>query len=120
MEKILTTVDEIRSIVKEAVTEAINEVKINQPTKAEEKLPNDAMTLRSAVDYLAEIGYPISLTTLRHKVSAREVPFTKISQRCYLSRKELDAWVEGIKERPYNRMESMAKQLAKSANNQGA
>lgn len=119
MEKILTTSEEIRAIVKDAVAEVMTEFAKSSKPETPQKT-SDILNLREAVTFLNENGYTLAECTLRNKVHRKELPYQKMGCRVIFSRKELTAWLEGETSRPNSRMQAVAKQLAKSANNQGA
>lgn len=119
MEKILTTTDEIRAIVKETMAEVMAEFAKSSKPETPPKT-GDILTLREALEFLNENGYPLAECTLRNKVYHKELPYQKVGCRVVFSRKELTAWLEGETSRPNSRKQAVAKQLAKSANNQGA
>lgn len=119
MDRVLTTSDEIKALIREAVGEAIEDFHRKQ-VKKEEAMPQDALTFKGALFFLEEMGYPIKDSTLRNKIAANDVPYSKVGGRVIFSRNELTDWIEVVKSKPYSRVQGVVAQLAKSATNQGA
>lgn len=119
MEKILTTSEEIRAIVKEAVAEVMTEFAKSSKPETPQKA-SDLLNLREALAFLNENGYALAECTLRNKVYHKELPYQKVGRSVVFSRKELTSWLEDVTSRPNSRAQAVAAQLAKSANNQGA
>ena len=108
---IVTTQEDLRNIVKSAFFEAQQELKKKAPQRPE----IDTMTPREAVDFLASIGYPITLNTLRCRVSCNIIPSSKCNGRRILSRRELAKWVESNTRASYEAKERAAEQLSRVA-----
>jgi hypothetical protein len=90
MNIIVTTPDELRSIIKEAVREAVKETGHVVETK---NLP-DNITLKTAIEVLKEHGYPTSKGKIYKLTSSGEMPFRKYGNKLVFSRKGLITWAE--------------------------
>ena len=88
MEKILTTSEEIRAIVKEAVAEVMTEFAKSSKPETPQKT-SDILNLREAVTFLNENGYTLAECTLRNKVHRKELPYQKMGCRVIFSRKHI-------------------------------
>lgn len=106
--------NDLRNVVREVVIDAFAEVQKSQP--APKKIPTDAIDSEGAVEYLKELGYKISIHTIRNKVHLKEIPYAKCANRLVFSRAELKKWVEANRYIPT--MERATSQMAKVANNQ--
>ncbi|MDR1919131.1 MAG: helix-turn-helix domain-containing protein [Tannerellaceae bacterium] len=110
MEIILTTPDELRALIREAVKEAV-------PQKADEKSLPDTITLETAVALLETYGYPTSKGKIYKLTAKGEMPFRKYGRKLVFSRKELITWAESLTRRKNDRTEA-ALHIARSANRQ--
>jgi hypothetical protein len=108
MDIILTTPDNLRSLIHEAVKEAI-------PQKEEEKNLPDTLTLETAVALLEAYGFPTSKGQIYKLTSAGDMPFRKYGRKLVFSRKELITWAESRTRRKNDRTEA-ALHIARSAN----
>lgn len=108
---VVVSADDLRNIVKQAIFEAQQEAKRKAPQRPE----IDTISNREAVDFLAEIGYPITLNTLRNRVSRNLIPSSKCNGKRVLSRRELAKWVESSTRASYQAKERAAEHLAKVA-----
>ncbi|MDR1919022.1 MAG: helix-turn-helix domain-containing protein [Tannerellaceae bacterium] len=108
MDIILTTPDNLRALIQEAVKEAM-------PQKVEEKNLPDTITLETAVALLEEYGFPTSKGKIYKLTSSGEMPFRKYGRKLVFSRKELIAWAESRTKRKNDRAEA-ALRIARSAN----
>jgi hypothetical protein len=80
---ILTTPDELRAIVSEAVAGiTANQSKI------------DTLTLDSALEVLKEYGYPTSKAKIYKLTSAGTIPHKTFGKKLVFSRKSLLEWAE--------------------------
>ena len=84
---IITTHAELKAIVIEAIAKHLP----MQATK--ESLP-DTITLTTALDLLAEHGYPTSRAKIYKLTSAGTMPHRKYGNKLVFSRRELLAWAE--------------------------
>lgn len=84
---IITTPEELRAIVKEAISGLITQ----SPTK--ESLP-DTITLTTALELLAENGYPTSRAKIYKLTSAGTMPHRKFGNKLVFSRRELLSWAD--------------------------
>ena len=104
---IVTTPEELKAIVNEAIAEFLPK------TQIKESLP-DAITLNSAVDLLKENGYPTSKAKIYQLTSVEKMPHSKYGNKLVFSRKELLLWAESQSRRIGNHSEVVLT-LAKSA-----
>ena len=84
---ILTTPDELRAIVSEAVSDALPKL----PSKSPQI---DTITLNDALDLLREHGYPTSKAKIYKLTSAGEIPCKTYGNKLVFSRKEILLWAE--------------------------
>ena len=82
---IVTTPEELKAIVNEAIAEFLPK------TQIKESLP-DTITLNSAVDLLKENGYPTSKAKIYQLTSVEKMPHRKYGNKLVFSRKELLQW----------------------------
>lgn len=88
MEKIiLTTPEELREIIVEAVSGKIT------GSETPKELP-DSITLETAIRVLEESGYPTSKAKIYKLTSSGSMPFKKYGNKLVFSRKELLNWAE--------------------------
>lgn len=88
MEKIiLTTPEELRSLVKEAVHGLL-------PPPAAQKTDLDTVNLVEVLAFLKENGYPTSRGKMYKLTSAGEIPHRVYNNKLVFSRKEVLAWAE--------------------------
>ena len=104
---ILTTPEELKAIVGEAIAELLPK------TKSKESQP-DNITLTTALELLLEYGYPTSRAKIYKLTSADQMPHRKYGNKLVFSRKELLNWAESKTHSKNNRSE-VAMILARSA-----
>lgn len=85
---IITTPEELRAIVGEAIAQHLPK------QTAKESLP-DTITLTTALELLAENGYPTSRAKIYKLTSAGTMPHRKYGNKLVFSRAELLEWAEG-------------------------
>lgn len=85
---IITTPEELRAIVGEAIAQHLPK------QTAKESLP-DTITLTTALELLAENGYPTSRAKIYKLTSAGTMPHRKYGNNLVFSRAELLKWAEG-------------------------
>lgn len=84
---IVTTPDELRLIVKEAV--------VGLTTKREEQKPEfDTVNLETALQVLTENGYPTSKGKMYKLTSEGKIPHKMYNNKLVFSRKEILEWAE--------------------------
>lgn len=82
---ILTTPEELKSIVSEAIADVL-------PRSTELKPQIDTITLTDALKLLKENGYPTSKGKIYKLTSAGEIPCRHYGNKLVFSRKELLEW----------------------------
>lgn len=82
---IITTPEELRAIVKEAISGLITQ------SSVKESLP-DTITLTTALELLAEHGYPTSRAKVYKLTSSGAMPHRKYGNKLVFSRKEVLEW----------------------------
>lgn len=88
MEKIIvTTPDELRSLIEEIFTNSC------EKTRDREKSTAEHMTLEDAMVYLKENGFPTSKAKMYRLTSKNEIPHRKYGNKLVFSRKKLMDWV---------------------------
>jgi len=84
---ILTTPEELRAIVSEAVTGLMSK-------NVSEKPQIDTITLADALHLLGEHGYPTSRAKMYKLTSSGAIPCKTYGKKLVFSRKEVLAWAE--------------------------
>ena len=84
---ILTTPDELRAIVSEAISGAF-------PKPASNPLQIDTITLNDALELLKEHGYPTSKAKIYKLTSTGGIPCKTYGNKLVFSRKEILLWAE--------------------------
>ena len=84
---ILTTPDELRAIVSEAISCAFPKP-VSNPSQI------DTITLNDALNLLREHGYPTSKAKIYKLTSAGEIPCKTYGNKLVFSRKEILLWAE--------------------------
>jgi len=85
---IVTTPEELKAIVNEAVSELLPRVN----TKI---VPPDTITLSTTLSLLDEQGFPTSKAKIYKLTSAGKMPHRKYGNKLVFSRKEVLAWANG-------------------------
>ena len=104
---IVTTPEELRAIVNEAVSGLISK-------NVSEKTHIDTITLTDALLLLEKYGYPTSKSKMYKMTSAGTIPFKTYGNKLVFSRKELLAWAES-QTKPKNSRSEIILILARSA-----
>jgi hypothetical protein len=102
---ILTTPDELRAMIHEAVAGAM-------PKAAHEEMP-DSITLLDAVELLHRHGYPTSKAQIYKLTSSGGIPCRRYGHKLVFSRKELLQWAESQTKPKHD--DSVMLNLARSA-----
>lgn len=84
---IVTTPDELRLIVKEAVIGLV-------PQQEESKPESDSVNLETALQFLTENGYPTSKGKMYKLTSEGKIPHRMYNNKLVFSRKEILEWAE--------------------------
>lgn len=87
-EIIITTPEELRSLIEEAV-----KTSVRPPENPKSEQP-DTITLSVALEILREHGYPTSKGKIYKLTSANLLPHRKYGNKLVFSRRELLAWAE--------------------------
>jgi hypothetical protein len=103
---IVTTPEELRAIVSEAVTGVLPK------TVSESKI--DTITLSNALDFLSEQGYPTSKAKVYKLTASGDIPCKRYGNKLVFSRKDLLCWAENQTKPKHNPSELMLT-LARSA-----
>lgn len=104
---ILTTPDELRAIVSEAVSGAFPKP-LSNPSQI------DTITLTDALELLKEHGYPTSKAKIYKLTSSGDIPFKTYGNKLVFSRKELLLWAEN-QTKPKHDLGKVSLTLARSA-----
>jgi len=104
---ILTTPDELRAIVSEAISGAI-------PKPSSNPSPIDTITLTDALELLKEHGYPTSKAKIYKLTSAGDIPCKTYGNKLVFSRKELLLWAEN-QTKPRHDSSKISLTIARSA-----
>ena len=84
---ILTTPDELRAIVSEAISDAL-------PKSASNLSQIDTITLNDVLELLKEHGYPTSKAKIYKLTSTGKIPCKTYGNKLVFSRKEILLWAE--------------------------
>lgn len=84
---ILTTPEELRTIVSEAVARVL-------PKQASPQPPIDTLTLNDTLELLKEHGYPTSKAKMYKLTSTGKIPCKTYGNKLVFSRKEILLWAE--------------------------
>lgn len=104
---ILTTPEELRAIVNEAISSAL--------PKPANNLPHiDTITLNDLLILLKEHGYPTSKAKIYKLTSAGEIPCKTFGHKLVFSRKEILQWAEN-QTKPKHDSSEICLALARSA-----
>ena len=93
---IVTTPDELRTIVREAVSTLL-------PDKNEPATQIDSITLNDALKALCQFGFPTSKAKMYKLTSTGKVPCRTYGNKLVFSRKELLQWAENQTKPKHNR-----------------
>ncbi len=104
---IVTTPDELRAIVSEAVSGIL-------PKPSSGQLQIDTITLNDALELLKEHGYPTSKAKIYKLTSTGKIPCKTYGNKLVFSRKEVLHWAEN-QTKPKHESSRMSLILAKSA-----
>ncbi|MCG6188592.1 helix-turn-helix domain-containing protein [Maribellus maritimus] len=104
---IVTTPEELRAIVSEAVSGALPKQVSTQPQI-------DTMTLNDALELLKEHGYPTSKAKIYKLTSAGKIPCKTYGNKLVFSRKEILLWAEN-QTQPKHDSTKISLALARSA-----
>ena len=104
---ILTTPDELRAIVSEAISGAFPKP-VSNPSQI------DTITLNDTLELLKEHGYPTSKAKLYKLTSAGDIPCKTYGNKLVFSRKEILQWAES-QTRPKHDPGRVSLTLARSA-----
>ncbi|KAA6349212.1 hypothetical protein EZS27_003323 [termite gut metagenome] len=103
---IITTPEELRAIVSEAVSGVIPK------TVSESKI--DTITLSDAIELLREYGYPTSKAKVYKLTASGDIPCKRYGNKLVFSRKELLEWAEN-QTKPKRDVSHISLTLARSA-----
>jgi predicted DNA-binding transcriptional regulator AlpA len=104
---VLTTPDELRAIVSEALTGLMTK-------NVSEKPQIDTITLADALHLLGEHGYPTSRAKMYKLTSTGQIPCKTYGKKLVFSRKEVLAWAEN-QTKPKHDLSEILLTLARSA-----
>ena len=104
---IVTTPEELRAIVSEAVSVVLPKQASNQPQI-------DTVTLNDALELLKEHGYPTSKAKIYKLTSTGRIPCKTYGNKLVFSRKEILLWAEN-QTRPKHGSTEISLTLARSA-----
>ena len=104
---ILTTPDELRAIVSEALSCIV-------PKTTSSQLQIDTLTLNDTLELLREHGYPTSKAKIYKLTSAGTIPCKVYGNKLVFSRKDILQWAEN-QTKPKNNQSELVLTLARSA-----
>jgi hypothetical protein len=108
-ELIITTPDELRTIIEQVVKSHIRPSQIEQP-----KERPDTITLTVALELLRENGYPTSKGKIYKLTSTNLLPHRKYGNKLVFSRRDILSWAESQTRIKSGRSEAIL-EIAKSA-----
>jgi hypothetical protein len=82
---IFTTPEELRSIVHQAVADALKQEKTPPPP--------ERMPVQKLVEYMTERGYITTAATIYNYVYKNKIPFDKVNRKLIFERKQIDVWL---------------------------
>ena len=104
---IVTTPEELRVIVNEAIADFLPKTQLKE-------IESDYISLDTAIELLAENGYPTSKAKIYKLTSSEDMPHLKYGNKLIFSRKELLEWAVSQTKRIGNHSEVVLT-LARSA-----
>ena len=104
---IVTTPEELRAIVSEAVSGVLH-------TPPPAQSPIDTITLNDALELLKKHGYPTSKAKIYKLTSTGKIPCKTYGNKLVFSRKEILLWAEN-QTRPKHNSSEISLTLARSA-----
>lgn len=110
---ILTTPDQLQHYIGQAVEAIIP--KLADFRRRNEAKQTDNLTLTEAIDYLAELGAPVTRSSIYNLTFRGQIPHRKIGRRTVFSRRELAEWVESRTRRPEEAKAEATRLIAQSA-----
>ncbi len=105
---ILTTPEELRAIVSEAISGIV-------PKTASQQTEIDTITLSDVLTLLREHGYPTSKAKMYKLTSSGEIPCKTYGNKLVFSRKEVLEWAENQTKSKHDNSASVSLTLARSA-----
>jgi hypothetical protein len=108
-EIIITTPEQLRTLIEEAVRSTLHPSQIKQTKESP-----DTITLAAALELLSENGYPTSKGKIYKLTSANQLPHRKYGNKLVFSRRGLLEWAESQTHIKPDRSEAVL-ELAKSA-----
>lgn len=95
---ILTTPEELRAIVAEAITASF-------PKQTTKESQPDTITLTTTLELLAENGYPTSRAKIYKLTSSNAMPHKKYGNKLVFSRREILNWAQS---QTYNKSDTVS------------
>lgn len=108
---IITTTDELKRLISEAITEHFNG---NVPND----VPHDNLSIGEAISFLRENGFILSKPTVYRLTSRNQMPYKKFGNRLQFSRQKLLDWANSQSNDPDDNFEEL-EHLKKSASSYG-
>lgn len=94
MDIIVTTPTELRSIIDEALREALPRYVAQQTPQTAAPQDKEELSITEAVDYLASQGVSLKRATLYSFACRKEMPYAKVGNRIVFRRSELRRWLD--------------------------
>jgi hypothetical protein len=94
-EIIITTQSELRQYIREAINDIIPLLE-EHLKKVSERKPKENLTPVEALEYLSELGFRTTRSSLNNFIFRKKIPYRKIGKRVVFTRQELLQWVENI------------------------
>ena len=111
---ILTTPAELQAIVGQAVEAIIPRLAEHQKQMCVRK-PKENLSPAEAVEYLSELGFPTTRSSLYNLTFRNKIPYRKIGKRTVFTRQELSQWVEKRTLHVEDESAEMRQRIARSA-----
>lgn len=112
---IVTTPEQLQTIVGQAVEAIIPLLAEHQKQMCVRK-PKENLSLTEAIEFLSELGFRTTRSTLYNLTFRNMIPYRKIGKRTVFSRQELLQWVEKKTLHVEDESAEMRQRIARSAN----
>jgi excisionase family DNA binding protein len=90
MDFILTTPEQLKVIVCQAVADALSAERQEKNGQKE----YERMSVQRLVEYLDTCGYITTVTTVYSYVHQKKIPFIKVNGKLIFERRQVDAWLK--------------------------
>lgn len=113
MELVVTTKEELISIMEEAVANVVSRQERSEPAEGP-----DIVDAAGAIEFMAINGYKISIHSIYKKTQYNSIPYRKIGNQLSFSKRELLKWMESQNASRLTPHTNSALEIARSAHRQ--